>query len=363
MKPFTLSMLFLALYSLPINAQTPTDTALKAITSVGKEGNGNKAAGEAVKAIVAVGADALEPTLKAFANANPAAKNWLRMTAAQIVDQHAASIKTDSLIAFINDTTNDTGARTAAFDIVAKLKPDSAAALKQNFLNDPSIDLRRMTIDELLKKTLDDKELESVFKNVRDKDQAEKIAKMLEERKLPADLTSHFGFLTNWQIVGPFDSTAGAGFAKSFPPESQFDAAATFEGKSGKAMKWKTTSTVAKYGIVDLNSDIGKHMDAVAYATSTFTIDKETPCEIRVGSKNAVIIFLNGEKLFERETYHHGYSMDQHNAVGKLKAGENRVVLKIVQNNQKESWAQEWAFNLRICDSTGGKLPITNTIR
>ena len=39
-------------------------------------------------------------------------------------------------------------------------------------------------------------------------------------------------------------------------------------------------------------------------------------------------------------------------------AGKNEILLKTVQNDQKEQWAQVWQFGLRICDATGGPLPV-----
>ena len=36
-----------------------------------------------------------------------------------------------------------------------------------------------------------------------------------------------------------------------------------------------------------------------------------------------------------------------------LKAGKNRILLKLCQNEQKEQWAQRFAFQLRVSDFTG----------
>ena len=33
-------------------------------------------------------------------------------------------------------------------------------------------------------------------------------------------------------------------------------------------------------------------------------------------------------------------------------------MLKVSQNDQKEPWAQVWQFKLRLCDATGGALPV-----
>lgn len=53
------------------------------------------------------------------------------------------------------------------------------------------------------------------------------------------------------------------------------------------------------------------------------------------------------------EVYHSGSSLDQYVASGKLKRGRNVILLKICQNEQTENWAQDWEFQLRICDAVG----------
>jgi hypothetical protein len=111
------------------------------------------------------------------------------------------------------------------------------------------------------------------------------------------------------------------------------------------------------YSMVDLNKLLGKHKESVAYMLAVVNSEKETPCELRGGSQNAVQFFINGEKVFEREEYHAGTTMDQHLAKGKLKAGPNVIVVKVCQNNQQEPWAQVWGAQLRVCDLTGGPIP------
>src|SRR5439155_17867567 len=111
------------------------------------------------------------------------------------------------------------------------------------------------------------------------------------------------------------------------------------------------------YGQVNLNAVIGKHKDAAVYALAVVRAEKATPAEVRVTSPNAVQVFVNGAKAFEREEYHHGAAPDYHVAKVTLKSADNVIVLKVVQNNQSEPWAQAWQFQARVCDATGGPLP------
>ena len=40
--------------------------------------------------------------------------------------------------------------------------------------------------------------------------------------------------------------------------------------------------------------------------------------------------------------------------------GANEILIKVCQNEQNDSWAQQWSFQLRICDALGGMVPVTN---
>ncbi|HBI43232.1 MAG TPA: hypothetical protein DDY78_10305, partial [Planctomycetales bacterium] len=73
----------------------------------------------------------------------------------------------------------------------------------------------------------------------------------------------------------------------------------------------------------------------------------------------AIKIFLNGKEIFARDEYHHGMAVDQHSAAGVLKAGRNELLLKVCQNEQSEPWAQNWSFQVRLCDAVGAAVPWT----
>ena len=169
-------------------------------------------------------------------------------------------------------------------------------------------------------------------------------------------------------IVGPFDNTAGKAFTTAYPPETAADTSGTFKGKGAAEVKWVPASTANKYGDFDLNKllpkpdDLERYTDSVAYAQAVIVADKETPCEIRVASITSVQIFLNGKKLFERDEYHHGAPLDAHIGKGTLKKGENLVLLKVLQNAQKEDYAKVWFFQMRLCDDTGGPLPLKQKV-
>jgi hypothetical protein len=200
-------------------------------------------------------------------------------------------------------------------------------------------------------------QFQKLFVASRDLDQAELLAKKLKELKADADLATHFGVISKWHLIGPFDSTRGAGYGKSFDPEAKIDLKATLEGKDGK-VKWQEHTTTDNLGAVDLNKVLGKFKDSVAYAYTVVESDKERAVEIRLGCISAIKVFVNGKEVFAREEYHHGQRFDQYLGLATLKAGKNEILVKVCQNNQTEEWAQAWSFQLRICDATGGAVPV-----
>lgn len=365
----TLAMLLFATAAPAADPPANVADALKAITSVSKEGTGNEAAAAGWKVVTAAGGEALIPTLTAFDAANPTSANWLRSAVDAIVEKETkAGKKLPGIWAFVKDTKRSPEARRIAFELARVEDKAAADKLLPEMTDDPNLEIRKEAIAARLAVLEKMSYLRTVrrgysdlFAAVRDKDQAEAIAEKMRIFDLKLDLTRHFGCITEWQIVGPFDSPKGVGFAQAYPPEKGVDLAAKYPGKGGE-IAWKPTQSADTYGKIDLNAEIGKHMDCVAYAHAVIVSEKEMPVEIRAASPNSIQIYLNGKKLFQREEYHHGSVMDQHTGKGTLKAGKNEVLIKLVQNNQSEKWAQSWDFSVRVCDWTGGALPLKQEV-
>jgi hypothetical protein len=348
----------------PARADEDVTRALATLKAVKKLGQSNEDAGPAWKALVSKGGAALLPALEAFDEANATANNWLRSAVDAIVQKEAGAgrkLPADELEAFAKDTKFAPSARFAAFEL---LSAETKDRLLPGFLNDKSADLRRAAvardlelIDKLARPTAR-VAAEALFGFARDKDQVDALAKKIGDAGGKVSVSEHFGFVTHAALVGPFDSTGGKGFAVAYPPESAKAATGAFKGKNDTEVKWIDASTSDKYAQFDLNKLLGKHKDAVGYAFAVVVADKETPVEVRVTSITAVRIVLNGKELYAREEYHHGAPFDASVGKGTLKKGENVLVLKVCQNNQTESWAQNWFFQMRVCDETGGPLPL-----
>jgi hypothetical protein len=372
-------VLTVLLTALTAAGQNKTADLLQKIRTVGKEGKGSVEASKAVKELTSMGPAALLDVLAALDDANPIAANYLRAAAETITDRALAAKKklpAKELEAFILDIKHVGSARKLAFDLLVRIEPMTENKLLPGMLDDPGAELRRAAVQRVLDQAQklfdakDDKAQASYQKallHARDRDQVQLIAKQLKTLGTKIDLTKHFGFITQWQIIGPFESSGGIGFHKVYAPETKIDLTAVHPGKDNKDIKWQKHIAETKpgemdvnaLGVVDLNKVVGPLHGTVAYGYTVVHAKQEMPVEIRVGSNNAIQIFLNGKKIFSREEYHHGTEMDQHIGKGILKAGANEVLIKVCQNEQTDSWAQLWSFQLRITDALGAPVPIT----
>lgn len=347
---------------------------IEQLRKVGPEGAGNTEAAAAWSALTALGPEMLLPVLAAMEGSSPLARNWMRTAVETVFERELTAKKPlpgDQIKAFVLDRANEPNARRLAFELYTKLSPDDAAALIPGFADDPSPALRRDAVAKLLaegKAQLDAGEREKSLVTLgqaldaaREVDQIDAIAKLLREKlEQKVDLPKHFGFLSYWHLIAPFDNTDRAGFAKVYPPESSIDLAAEYPGKEGKPVKWQEYSTPDDYGKVDFNQPFGPIKQVVGYAYTEFNAAEARDAELRLGCKNAWKIWFNGELLFGRDEYHRGQRIDQYSLPVKLKQGKNTILVKACQNEQEQDWTVQWEFQLRVCDATGTAILATD---
>lgn len=350
-------------------AELQIEPHLKAILAVGDKGRGNAEAARAWQELVKADADAILPLLAALDRASPLAANWVRGAIDAIAERELASGKlpTAALEKFALDTSHAPRARRLAFEWLARADKTAPDRLIPGMLHDPSTEFRRDAVARLLAEAestpdSDAAALKAVYQKAlsgaRDKDQVEAIAAALKKLGQGVDLADHFGFVQRWKVIGPFDNVGGRGFNVAYPPENYKDAdidvAATYKGKTGQ-VTWKDHETKDRYAQVDLNKAVGKHMGAAAYALTDFQSERRQKVQIRIASLCAVKLWVNGRQVAAHEVYHSGPAgeIDTYIAGATLEPGKNQILVKCLQNEQTEDWAQNWDFQLRVCDATG----------
>ena len=343
--------------------------SIKTIRAVGPEGQGNAAAAKAWQSLAKAEASALPQILTAMDGANPLAANWLR-AAVDTIAAREKKLPIDALQKFLADTSHNPRARRLTFELIQKSNPKLAAKLIPSLINDPSVELRREAVAQVLdagkianQPAIAVKEYRKALDAARDIDQIKAATKALRDLKQEVDLPRHFGFLMHWNVIGPFDNTERAGFAKVFPPETNVDLEATYDGKAGK-VKWSSFVTADEYGMVDINKAYPGPGDGLkevtAYAYTEYHAAAAGPVQLRLGCKNAWKIWLNGKLVFGRDEYHRGMRIDQYQLDVNLAKGRNTLLIKLCQNEQMQDWTKQWQFQLRVCDPTGTAILAAN---
>jgi hypothetical protein len=363
--------LSLRLCALAQGERVDVAACLQAVTAVGPHGAGHRAAIAASQQLTRAHAEQLPEILAGMDRASPLALNWLRGAVEAIAQQEldrGGRLPQAALEAFLADAAHGPHARRTAYELVLQADATAEQRLIPGLLNDPSLELRRDAVARALataRQHLDGGRrpeataaYRTAFTAARDLDQIQEAAKQLRALGESVDLPRHFGFVTSWKIIGPFDNTGQNGFDVVYGPEGSLDLTAIYPGKTGP-VTWFDHTTTDDYGNVDLTQALAKHKGAIAYACAEYVSDRERVVDFRLGCINANKLWLNGTLLTANHVYHSGTSIDQYISRGRLRAGRNAILLKICQNEQTESWAQSWQFQLRICDATGTAVPST----
>jgi len=353
---------------------------ITAVRNIGPKGKGHKAASAAWKEIVKNDAASITTVLAGMDEANVLAINWLRAavdTLAENTLNAGNELPVADIEEFLLDTSHHPRARRTAYEWLLKVDDTAYERLITKFADDPSMELRRDAITHLISKAEQDlkdgkkdeavEQFKAALNSARDGKQIEAITKSLRDNSVEVNLPRHFGFLMDWNVIGPFENTNTSGYDVAFPPEKQVDLEGRYEGKSKISTAWIPVSTEDDYGILDLNTvyeglkEEKNHKGAIAYAYTTFESDSDQDVDVRLCCPTGNKLWVNGELVIAHHVYHATTTtLDQFVGKATLKKGTNHILIKVAQNEQEDSWAQRWQFQLRICDQYGTAILATD---
>jgi hypothetical protein len=341
------------------------DSLTARVRAVGNKGRGHRQAIDAYRQLSAAGPDQLLKILAAFEGAEPLAQNWLRAAVDTIAERHldgGGALPAGQLEAFIRNQENPPRARSVAYDWLLRVDPAARSRLLPDLLDDPSGELRRGAVELAIERAgrldpeSDRPQLVAAYRQAlsaaRDLDQVNELAARLKKLEQAVDLPTHFGFLTDWRLIGPFDNTDRRGYHTAFPPEKKLDGTARYEGPFG-SIGWKAYRSTDRLGKVDLNAALGTRKKVTGYAWTQYVSPREQEVEIRWNTRNASKLWLNGSLVAEHEVYHAGGGFDQYRVKAVLQRGRNDILVKVCQNEQTQPWTNNWEFQLRVCDGHG----------
>jgi hypothetical protein len=289
-------------------------------------------------------------------------ENWFRAAVDTIAERELAGggkLPAAELEEFLLDRDQSPRARRIAFEWLERVDDTARARLIPTMLDDPSLELRREAVTAEIDraKVLEGEQAATAYKiafaAARDLDQIKDCAAALKKLDQPADMVQQLGFVTDWRLIGIFDNKDRTGYAKVFPPETEINPDAKYEGRD-KQVGWIEHHTDHEEGEVDFNKAYGEIKEVLAYAAGEIHVDRPRDAQIRLNCITACKVWLNGQLVLDHEVYHAGYKFDQYIADVKLKAGRNTLLVKVCQNEQTESWTNVWKFALRVCDKLGG---------
>ncbi|OYP31100.1 hypothetical protein [Rhodopirellula sp. MGV] len=374
------------LSSTPVQAVDQPEALLRSIAKADGSAGSDDAASRAIKELEVIPSDQIAVVLNGFDEASERGRNWLRGLAADVADN--GDFPKQELSSFFADRAGDKDARYVAYQLLVQHDPASKAELLANAESDPSLPVRFLKIQMLLddaarlKDDQPDKaksELQRVVKHGRSAKQLEQAVDRLKELGVDVDLADALGLITDWLVIGPFDNTDSQQFETAYTPEQRYlesgspiqtlpgEANASEKGKAGQAVQWQQIGSDDKLGMVDLNAPMANAKDAVAYAFCRFTVSNDAdfsnanvlPAEARLGCINANQVWVNGKPVISNNVYHSGTRIDQYVSPCELQAGENTVLIKVLQNAQTESWAQDYEFQFRLTRRDGSPIEVT----
>ena len=154
------------------------------------------------------------------------------------------------------------------------------------------------------------------------------------------------GFVSGWQVVGPFDDEGKRGLATAFPPEQGLDPAARHPGKE-REVAWRALPRDAEGGgFVHLGATLRPAREVVAYALAAVVAPRDERVRLWFGASGASRVWVNGAVALEDPTYH-AARLDQRGVAVTLRKGPNRILVKLCHQ------VGPMGFYLRLADERG----------
>jgi hypothetical protein len=341
------------------------DALLDTLLAQAPQTTGRPEAARAWKQLAKADADRLPALLAALDRADPLAANWIRTAGETIVErqrQQGGRLPADALETFVRNVRHNPRARRLAYEWLVEADVHATDRLLGDMLDDPSIELRRDAVARRIAEAEDfekaDKKTEALaayrraLASAADVDQIRRTADRLRRLGEKVDLAQVMGFIVPWKLIGPLDNVGDVGYDTAYRPETEIDLTAEYPGKHG-AVRWADFTSTDEMGVVDLNRALGAEKGTVAYATAEFHAAHAQEVEFRMSSGNAVKLWLDGRLIDQHHAYHAGVQLDQYVARAVVQKGRHVILVKVCQNEQKQDWAADWGFALRVCDPGG----------
>lgn len=149
-------------------------------------------------------------------------------------------------------------------------------------------------------------------------------------------------FITDWNLIGPFDAPDMDSLLTAYPPEKETDLNAIYKGKGGVDAAWRPIQSNST-GFVDLTQLVTPNEYAIVYGLAYVQSPDDREAALLVGSDDGVRVWVNDALVHSNPAYRGAYP-DQDTVKVGLRKGWNKVLIKVLQG------AGGWGFFLRFAD-------------
>ena len=164
-----------------------------------------------------------------------------------------------------------------------------------------------------------------------------------------ATILRDLGYVSAWQVVGPFDNEGKRGLGQAYGPEQSqmdaFEATAQWDGKE-RRVGWRRYPDITNVGYVNFDAILRPTENVCAYAMTTVQSERAQALSVWVGAGGGVKVWWNGEEVHLDETYRQP-DPDRSVAMVGARAGANRLLVKACATDRT------WGFYARVAGSDG----------
>lgn len=174
-----------------------------------------------------------------------------------------------------------------------------------------------------------------------------RMRRRVGQRREAEQLAQTLGFVTRWLVVGALDNEGRGGFALETEPEAQryaaIDMNASFAGKE-HATRWRPMPEVSVLGMVPLGAAVRPEQNVCAIAHTTMLVRGRNPIDATLwfGAGGQSKVYVNGAAVLSDDVAREQPFPDRHGARVRLRAGANRVLVKVCVATEPLAFFARW---------------------
>jgi len=152
-------------------------------------------------------------------------------------------------------------------------------------------------------------------------------------------------FITDWNLIGPFNAPDMTYLQVPYPPEKEINLEKKYKGKNELILEWKKIQT-EESGFINLAGILTPNEQAIAYGLVYVFSPERRQTHLLLGSDDGVRIWLNEELIHTNPAYRGAYP-DQDKIPVTLEKGWNKLLVKVLQGGGG------WGCYVRFIDPEG----------